>query len=367
MPQDYAKLAKIYGGQAVAETADPEALTGWRGVVDQGLNAVVGGVKGLTGLGDQGPAGPTVINAAALAGAISPKGLGSLAKTLMKGGKPGVYALKPQTVDRLAHFYEIGQAQPSVSNWEGVTEELLNAFGGDKDQALRWSRLWGATSPNTSVPVNTRESISALRYGLENPHTAMTVPVAQTIDPKITMAPSKVPNINNAYAGRPLSGDKVEAMAGFMTGDARAPLDVHMLHALGSDADKLSPELPALRALMTKLEKLPPRGALTDTDIYLRYEHALKEALIPFNKDRTFNAIFAQTWEGTRAAKGLKPQGGPIDILRAKGLLEPGAMLDPKYLTQVLASQGWKAPAILSLLGAIHADPQTPGDPVGPT
>lgn len=281
------------------------------------------------------------------------RGRGSLAKTLKKTSEPGIYGLHDQTVDRLSQIYNIGQGLPTTSNWGGVTDELLAAFGGDREKALQWSRLWGATSPNTSVPVNTRESISALNYAMGNPGKPLTVPVAQTLESKITMAPSKVPNINRALAGEALSGDKVEAMSGFMVGNPRIPIDVHALHGVGSNSDKLGPELSGLRATMTKAEKLPLRNSLTDTDLYLRYERALSDTLKQFDPGRSVNEIFATLWEGARHTKGLKPQGGPIDILRKKGLLEAGAMLDPDRLRAVLKTSGWTASAIGALIASL--------------
>lgn len=291
-----------------------------------------------------------------------PKPLGSLAKTLNRTVDRGVYELKPSVQGRLASFYELGGRQPNLANWAGVTEELTQAFGGDRDASRTWARLWGATSPNTSVPRNTQESLTAWLYALRTQGAPLTVPQAQALTPQpITMAPSKVPNINRALAGQPLSGDKVEAMAGFMVGDPRIPIDVHALYGLGSEAEKLSPELPALRAYMTKAETLPARGGLTDTEIYLRYERALRETLDVFHPQTDVNSIFAQTWEGIRAGKGLAPQGGPIDILRKKGLLAPGAMLDPDRLTSALKTAGWTAGSIAALLTAI--DQYAPAPP----
>jgi hypothetical protein len=280
---------------------------------------------------------------------------GTLAGTLRRGSAVGQYDLRDQAIERVRALYQHGNSLPTTSNWAGSqSDELLRAFGGDQESALRWSRMWGATSPNTSVPTNTRESVSALAHALENPHMPFTVEMAQNLpDAKITMAPSKVPNLNRALDGTPLSGDKVEAMAGFMAGKPRIPLDVHALYAVGSKSDKLSPELPGLRAMMTKSEKLPARGSLTDTDLYLRYEDALRRGLQDIAPGRSINQVFAELWEGARSHKGLKPQGGPIDILRKKGLLEIGAMLDPERLRSALRQAGWTAPAIAGLLSAL--------------
>ena len=289
-----------------------------------------------------------------------PAALGSLANTIKRGsGAAGPYALKAPVLERLRHFYKVGAEMPSSANWESKPAELVDAFGGNQDAAHLWSRLWGATSPNTSVPVNTKESVSALLHYLETGE-PMSMAAAQAKDDVgrqvITMAGSKVPNIRNAVAGQPLSGDKVEAMAGFMVGEPRTPIDVHALYGLGSKGDKLGPELGPLRQKMTTLEGLPPRGSLTDTDIYKRYEKALRNTLAEIEPGREVNPIFATTWEGVRTYKGLKPQGGPVDILRAKGLLKPGAMMDPGQLRQALKAAGWSAGAIGALMTGIKQE-----------
>jgi len=289
-----------------------------------------------------------------------PAALGSLANTIKRGsGAAGPYALKAPVLERLRHFYKVGADMPSSANWESKPAELVDAFGGDQDAAHLWSRLWGATSPNTSVPVNTKESVSALLHYLETGE-PMSMAAAQAKDDVgrqvITMAGSKVPNIRNAVAGQPLSGDKVEAMAGFMVGEPRTPIDVHTLYGLGSKGDKLGPELGPLRQKMTTLERLPLRGSLTDTDIYKRYEKALRNTLAEIEPGREVNPIFATTWEGVRTYKGLKPQGGPVDILRAKGLLKPGAMMDPGQLRQALKAAGWSAGAIGALMTGIKQE-----------
>jgi len=330
----------------------------------QGLGALLGAALPVAG-GAKALRGATrAASLAELADAAKPfKGIalkgqafGSLADTIAEGGGiNGVYNLKPEAQERIRDLYRIGTS--SGSNWTGSQgEELLHAFGGDHAAALKWARMWGATSPNTSVPVNTRESISALIHTLDNPGVPFTNEMARALpNAKITMAGSKVPNLNRALAGEPLSGDKVEAMAGFMAGDPRIPLDVHAIYGVGSQADKLSPELPALRALMAKAEGRAARGGFTETELYTRYEDALRRTLEEIAPDRHVNAVFADFWEGVRQHKGLAPQGGPIDILRQKGLLEFGAMMDPVRLRAALAQQGWTAKAIAGFMTAIGA------------
>lgn len=281
------------------------------------------------------------------------KPVGSLAKGVKATRVPGVYQLRDQVVERLAQLYRHGLQLPTEANWEAMTDELRAAAGG-RAGATQWGRLWGATSPNTAVPRNTSESLAAQLHQVERPGELMTLEWAQTPGPtKITMAPSKVPNINRVYQGEPLSGDKAEAMAAFMAGDPRLPIDVHAVWALGSKGDKLQPELSGLRALMTRAEGLPARGGLTDTDIYLRYEQALRDALAQIEPARNVGGTFATMWEGTRSAKGLRYQGGPLDLLKRAGLLEAGALLDRDRLRQTLSQKGWTAGAIAGLLAAL--------------
>ena len=253
-----ARLVDFFGGlMGVKDALDPQSSNAT--MAGAGMSAALPFMGALGTLKQIGSAAktearllPRVRTSATLPG---PRG--SLAETLERDAA-GVYHIKPDVQERMHQFYERGAGVPS--NWEGSNEELLTAFGGDADAARQWARMWGATSPNTSVPRNTAESISAHLWKLENPGQAMTVEQARGLTPNITMAPSKVPNINRAISGEPLSGDKVEAMAGYMVGDPRTPIDVHVLYGVGAKNDKLTEEVPALRALMTKLEQLPKRG-----------------------------------------------------------------------------------------------------------
>lgn len=270
------------------------------------------------------------------------RALGSLAAGLIPvRGEVGRYALRQPVLDRLQYFYEMGLKQPQQANWEGATQELLKAFGDDKALSKRWSRLWGATSPSTDAVTNTRESVAAHLPLLTEPNLQFTKQMAQRLRPiKITMAPSKVPNINRAILGEPLSGDKVEAMAGYMVGEPRIPIDVHGLYGLGSNYTVLSKELPALRALFTQAENLPRRGALSKTDIYRRAEQAVADSLQRITPETPQNQAWGTLWEGIRAGKKLGPQGGPVDMLRGVNLLEPDAMLSEEAIREALA-QPW--------------------------
>lgn len=331
-----------------AEQGDPIAGPITNFGIDQAVDATTPGDAAMNLLPEAKAAGA----AGQLAAALPLQGRGTLAGALKYAGE-GRYAVREPIIHRLEQLYEHGLSIPR-SNWEGSQmADLLTGFGGDAEMAHRWARLWGATSPNTSAPVNTRESLSSLAQHLRIPSRLWTPEEARRFPgAKITMAPSKVPNINNAIMGLPLSGDKVEAMAGFMTGRPRVPIDVHALWALGSARTKLDDELAALRAFMSGAEGRPSRGgarygALSKTDLYLRSEQAIADALRRIDSSRGQNPVFADLWEGTRAAKGLKPQGGPVDVLRAKGLLEREAMLDPDRLWEALVREGkWTAPAV---------------------
>jgi hypothetical protein len=347
-------IEKLMGGgrpKSVA-AADPYGIDAWL--------AGKGPMPAFMGTTADVEPGVAVVKGSRLGGRV----LGSLAKTIKPGETAGVYTLRDPVIERLQDLYRLGTSLPSVSNWAGSTsEELVKAFGGDREAALRWARMWGATSPNTSVPVNTRESISALIHALENPGVPFTEELAQNLpDAKITMAGSKFGNLNAALEGRVLSPDmKAEAMAGYMAGEPRLPIDVHALYALGSKATKFDPEISALRALMTKAEGLPARGGLTNPQIYRRYEDALRGTLQEFEPTRSVNQVFGELWEGARAHKGLKPQGGPIDILRQKGLLELGAMLDPDRLRAALRQSGWTAGAIAGFMATLDGTPAADG------
>jgi hypothetical protein len=290
------------------------------------------------------------------------KGLGSLAKAIKKTSTPGVYELHPQIKDRVAQLLKRGQSLPQQADWSGGENvELLKAVGGDDALARRWARLFGATSPGTSVPVNTRESLSTFAYALEKPGQEMTLETARSLDPVITMAGSKVPSINRAYTDQPLTKPKPEELAKLMVGkEPGTPLDVHALYGMGSKAETFQTEIPALRTKMTKAEGLPQRGGLTDEQIYYRTADALTRALDEVAPDMAHNPRFATFWEGGRDSKGLKYQGGPLDILRKKGLLEEAAMLDLKQLHKVLKSSGWTAGAIAATLRAVEQEQREP-------
>lgn len=293
-------------------------------------------------------------------------GFASLADTLEGTSVPGVYRLKQGAQDRLAHYFKMGSQLPIQANWGGVTDELVQAFGGDRDAAMRWANAWGATSPNTSVPVNTKESIMAQLYNVQHPGRPLTLEEARDMSlvgqqggkgNNITMAESKYGNINAAFAGDPLSGEKVQRMGAFMRGEPAVPIDVHAMYGLTGKETDLASEYKALKAFMGPLEGRAPagRGVLNEAEVYSRYEAAIADTLKSIAPPGSSqNDVFATMWEGVRSGKGLDYQGSAIDILRKKGLLDVGAMLDPTKLTAALQSKGWSAAAIAAVLLSIH-------------
>jgi len=284
------------------------------------------------------------------------RALGSLAAMIQPGEVKGTYRLVPDTIERLRDLYKHGASLPTTANWESaMNDEFIRAFNGDRSAAIRWARMWGALSPRTDVPENTRQSVAAFLHNLENPDVPFTKELLQSgLETVIGLGGTKFGNLNRAVAGEILSPNtKAEAMAGYMMGEERLPIDVHALYALGAKADKLDAEYPALRGLMKMAEGIPLKAALEDADIYRRFEDAMKVALADFAPGKSVNEIFGTMWEGARAHKGLKYQGGPIDILRKKGLLEMGAMLDPAKLRAALSQQGWSAAAIAALLASL--------------
>jgi hypothetical protein len=301
------------------------------------------------------------------------KGLGTLAKALRKTDVPGVYELHPKIRDRVLQLTEIGMRLPQRANWKGVNdpEFLEGGFGGNAEAAKLWGQFFGATSPGTSVPVNIRESLAALRFALTHPDEELTVSQVKRFNPPITMAPSKVPNLNRIIRGEKMSTPKPDRLGRLQTGEQRVvPWDVHALEGIGSERETFQQEISDLRTMMTKAEGLPRRGGITNEQIYERAEQALLTTLDELQPGLATDPAFAVFWEGVRAHKGLTYQGGPIDVLRKKGLLKDAGMLDPGRLKKVLKSAGWTAGAITAVLKATSAEagerkygpPTTPGD-----
>lgn len=266
-------------------------------------------------------------------------GAGSLAGALKAvRGQVGKYAVTPRTMDRLKYFLDLGENLPRRSVWSDKQDELLKAFGGNIEDARQWFRLFGATSPNTDVVRNTIEATMAQRPVLVNPSYRWSIPDAQAAKPVITMAPSKVKNINRALEGQPLSGDKVEAMSGYMIGEPRIPIDVHGLYGIGSTKSAFTEEIPALRAFMSEAEGRPSGrgGGFTSTDLYYRAENAILDALEKLRGRSARNQAWGDAWEGVRSEKRLPFQGGPQEMLQRRGLMIPGGMRNPDLIDEAL-------------------------------
>jgi hypothetical protein len=104
---------------------DPTVPGTWRGTADAALNALVGTVKGVTGLGDQGPAGPSWQNFGALAAAV-PIGLpetflGALANKMPRFAKALQAYHAPTEAGRLA--------APFYSRLDDTVATLPKQFG----------------------------------------------------------------------------------------------------------------------------------------------------------------------------------------------------------------------------------------------
>ena len=277
--------------------------------------------------------------------------VGDLAKTLRYLGD-GRYALRPGILRRLAEVYGVGQNLERKATWGGSTHpEMLDAFGGDPELGRRWARFFGSTSAGTSVPKNTQESIATQAFALEHPGqpfvpdsiytsaSGVQVPSLSLYDTVITNAGSKLNSLNANLAGLDPTGPKTEAMGQFMYGLRRSPIDRHVLWALGSADDTLAAQNKNLKAFMLEQEGLRPHQ-MNERGIYQRYENALAHGLQGLDLGRPYNPLFGDFWEGVRAMKGEKYQGGPIDILRAKDLLGPGYLTDPDRLKFVLGQSG---------------------------
>jgi hypothetical protein len=277
----------------------------------------------------------------------------------------GDVRLKQEVVDRLATFHDIGGRLPITANWSGANNaDLLDAFGGDVAAARAYAMLWGATSPNTKVGRNTIESLVAQAYRVSHSGDPIPLSVAQSLDPTsgrqlITSAGSKALNIRRAATGEELSGPKVREMGSFMAGEPSTPIDRHMMYAAGSKQSKLDLDLPAVKAWLGGKLGLPRsgRGSLDDQQVYDVYASTIADALHGINSGAGHNMNFGKMWEGTKAWKGQKSEGAPIDILRDMGLLSKGSMLDAKKLREALLRAGVALPWAGALLAAIHESP----------
>lgn len=134
MPSPLDALRKA---QTIGANPDPE-LEGWRGYADSALSGLVGGFKGLTGLGDQGPAGATSTNAGALLGAAMPfmGRLGSLKQLVRsKLGLEAPAAVGAEGTGSIFEGLEKGARRALIDRWQqqprtppDVPAEMLTKF-----------------------------------------------------------------------------------------------------------------------------------------------------------------------------------------------------------------------------------------------
>lgn len=261
----------------------------------------------------------------------------------------GLYTLSPATGERVETLTrDLGAALPHQGTWTGSRgEEMLGAFAGDVRAADLYGDLFAGLSTRTMVPKNAKESIAVWREFLRHPGRGFTH--ERLRDLGVGNVGSKRLNVLRAIHGLPLEGPKVSLFSPFMSrgshrvqpprgGHLRVPVpDVHNLRGLGSEHESVEKLVPDLRRLVERHEGIPARGGgLTERDYVARLNEATAEALQRTDPEGELGRIFAQFWNASRAYQGLPFQGGPSDILRPRGLMERGAMLEDRALTRAL-------------------------------
>lgn len=338
-PEARASLGEALGGAARNVFERPvDAVTGLaRAAYRHPVQAASIG-RGLAGA--YGNAAPVVANeAGAVRAILPPAGLGSLAEALKP--RKGGYALRGPMTRRVEQAYAKGEGVPA--DW--VSPEIRTAAGTAENELL-WHRAMGATSPKTRVQPNTMDALQVMLWALEHPGQSMTLDDARRLG--MLWVGAKVPSINLALSGQPVSGMKTNAFAELMAGKPRIPLDTHALYTMGSPTDDFNAQISPLRKMMTEREGLPYRGSLNDQDIYNRAEGSFAHALGEVAPGVPIQQSFPQAWEGARFLRGWKQSsGGPIDILhrltRSAGVgetLPPGALQDPELLRILLRAGG---------------------------
>ena len=288
------------------------------------------------------------------------------------------YGHNPAAQKRLAMFHALGQARTVEHplEWEGMLDEVEGMFGGDRELAKLFPKLWAAASPRNKVANNTFEAIAALRWVMENPgveltkEIAMTHPSKSVIDPNtglevygmgISQLPgTKFRNMMRAFRGQDIHGDKVKAMYEYLIGNTATPIDTHVIYAISGLKHKLDDLLPRLREDMTALERIPkPKGkqhALTITQTYNRLAGIIQETLQGLAPDKSLNEIFGVTWEGSQAAQGIKYAAGANKVLRDLELTHLARRADPQMLTEALKKVGFPKAAIGALMAGLAMD-----------
>lgn len=246
--------------------------------------------------------------------------LGELIKKTRDG-----YQFKADSLRRMAEAIKAGEGLGKL--WTPLSEHLA-AFDEDPKAAEMFSRVWGATSPNTPVARNNYEALQAWKRVMSGdiPFTAKD---ARASD--LTMVGAKVPNLNRAINFEPIQGGKgeigkTENMAQLIAGDKSAiPIDVHALAGVGASEDNIGAAYSGLRALAGG-----KRGQFSYTDLYNLAKEAYQNGLAKFGAD------FPTMWEGVKKLKGQGQSAGMTSWLQKWGLLEPGAMMNPDALDHVI-------------------------------
>ena len=285
-----------------------------------------------------------------------------------------VVSLKPGVEDRLFDFYGLGQKLPVKSKWDPHgPDELGLALGNDETLKRQYLRLWSAQSPQNKVPPNTGESLAGLIHMLEKPGEPFTREGMEDIlGGTFKLGGTKLPNMNRVLSDEILSPDtKVEAMGEFNLGRERGPIDTHMMFGAGSLQDRLDVDMPQMKAVFSTALGLPVegKGSLKDPVVYRRAEQALIKTLKAFDSNRSFHAIFGDTWEGIRAYRGQAWDGSLRDVLKRAGILEPDAMTSPARLREVLKRHNFglgKTVGVFAAIAALAAGGAPTSDEPGP-
>jgi len=283
-----------------------------------------------------------------------------LSHVVMPAMTRGKYLLTPEAVEWLKQFHELG-ATGRPADWRGVhAPELFRTFENDPAMAEAWADIFGATSAGTNVPENLSNTVAI--WDWINRHPGQLLPevpkggfppgqsLPRDVYSAIGLPSTKYPNVNRVLTGEPMSGMKVTAMGELMKDRNRLPIDRCVLYSLlGEKGLKWGEEIGAIKPIVQAAEGFtgdsPGKNAL-----YLRFEDALLSAMHEIDPRADPRTTFAQMWHGIRTHGGQRWEGGPIDILQRKGMLDYGAMLDPKRLKETLLEGGWETPAVMMLV-----------------
>lgn len=239
--------------------------------------------------------------------------------------------------DIVMRGYEAGQG---TKGWGSIMDELA-AFNQDREAARLFARLFGSASPRTRVSANTEQALRAyLRYMTKG---GDPMKYAEAGRLGLTPQSTKLPSINEAFAGREPTGPKTRPMSEFVQGLPGRPWDAWMLRNLAGNED-LGPNMPGLRRLFAQRYGIPMHGAFPEPiggerQLARLAGQALDPTLRMLDPTLGGNIAFGQTWEGFRRMAGEPSAPGLIEYMRMHGLLEPGAMKNPAQIRHAL--QHW--------------------------